>query len=91
MAGGVALNCVANGILMREKIFEMFGFNQPLETRVDHWSSVLRMAHHAKERKISHDFDKMKGSYLGPQYNDNEIESELSNCGANFRLMKINF
>lgn len=86
LAGGVALNCVANGILMREKIFDNI-WVQPASGDAGGSLGAAYCAwhlHHAKERKISHDFDKMKGSYLGPQYNDNEIESELSNCGANF-------
>lgn len=86
LAGGVALNCVANGVLMREKIFDNI-WVQPASGDAGGSLGAAYCAwhlHHAKERKISHSFDKMKGSYLGPQYSNNEIESELSNCGANF-------
>ncbi len=87
LAGGVALNCVANGILLREKIFE----NIWIQPAAGDAGGALGAAlcawylHHNKNRKISKERDSMKGSYLGPEFNDLEIERELKLCGAIFK------
>ena len=84
LAGGVALNCVANGILLREKIFD----NIWIQPAAGDAGGALGAAfsiwylHHNKERIISSERDAMKGAYLGPEFSDNEIEMELQACGA---------
>ncbi|MDC0633998.1 hypothetical protein OAP28_02680, partial [Planktomarina sp.] len=87
LAGGVALNCVANGILLREKIFD----NIWIQPAAGDAGGALGAAfstwylHHKKQRVVSTERDAMKGAYLGPDFTDNEIETELAACGANFK------
>tara|TARA_B110000503_G_scaffold141390_1_gene234779 strand:- start:205 stop:2043 length:1839 start_codon:yes stop_codon:yes gene_type:complete len=86
LAGGVALNCVANGILMREKIFDNIWI-QPaagdaggaLGASLVAWYLYL-----ANERTVPSKSDQMKGAYLGPSFSDDQIEAELNACGAKF-------
>ncbi len=87
LAGGVALNCVANGVLMKEKIFK----NIWIQPAAGDAGAALGAAlsawyiHYNNERTISSSKrDDMQGSFLGPSFNDNEIESELNKCGAKF-------
>ena len=42
LAGGVALNCVANGKIVKEKIFKTFGFSQHLVTQAVHWGQLCQ-------------------------------------------------
>ena len=87
LAGGVALNCVANGILLREKIFENIWI-QPaagdaggaLGAALSIWYQHLR-----NERKLPSARYAMQGSYLGPEFTDEEIETELKKCGAVYK------
>ena len=88
LAGGVALNCVANGKILKEKIFDKIWI-QPaagdaggsLGAALAYWHIELN-----KERKITNN-DKMKGSYLGPTYSNNEIKQSLENLGAKFYIL----
>ena len=92
LAGGVALNCVANGILLRKKIFDNI-WTQPaagdaggaLGAALSTW-----YLHHNKERIASKERDDMKGAYLGPEFNDTDIEAELTACGAKFKKRSEN-
>jgi len=86
LAGGVALNCVANGVLLREKIFDNIWIQPAAGDAGGALGAALSAwhLHHGKERKVSSDRDAMKGSYLGPSFNDDEIEAELTACGARF-------
>jgi carbamoyltransferase len=83
MAGGVALNCVANGKIIKEKIFKNIWI-QPaagdaggaLGAALALWYKELK-----NERSFTHK-DEMQGSYLGPSFNDTEIEKSLTELGA---------
>ena len=83
LAGGVALNCVANGKILKEKIFENI-WVQPasgdaggsLGAALAYWHIELK-----KDRKDIFE-DNMKGSYLGNKFSDEEIKIELDNIGA---------
>ena len=89
LAGGVALNCVANGVLLREKIFENIWI-QPAAGDAGGALGAALAAWHIelnKERYNSVNRDEMKGSYLGPSYNSEEIESSLYNLGAVFHKL----
>ena len=92
LAGGVALNCVANGTLLREKIFKNIWI-QPASGdaggALGSAYSVLYMFYN-KKRVISKKFDKMRGSYLGPQYSKSEIKNELDKCGAKYLSLNKN-
>lgn len=84
LAGGVALNCVANGILLRERIFDNIWIQPAAGDAGGALGAALSIwyLHHKKERVISSHQDAMKGSYLGPNFSDSEIEAELNVCGA---------
>ena len=86
LAGGVALNCVVNGILLREKIFDNIWIQPAAGDAGGALGAALSTwyLHHNKERTASKEGDAMKGSYLGPKFTDAEIEAELNLCDAKF-------
>lgn len=76
MAGGVALNCVANGKLQKENIFKNV-FIQPAAGDAGGALGAALAAYHiyyGNERKVATGLDAMKGSYLGPDFSENEIK-----------------
>jgi carbamoyltransferase len=85
LAGGVALNCVANGKLLKEKIFERIWI-QPaagdaggaLGAALAVWYKYLDNPRSASER------DRQKGSYLGPKFSNEEIEIFLKEKGIKY-------
>ena len=87
LAGGVALNCVANGLLLREKIFENIWIQPAAGDAGGALGAALSTwyLHFNKERVVSTERDAMKGAYLGPEFTDTEIEAELTACGARFK------
>ena len=89
LAGGVALNCVANGILLRENIFDNIWIQPAAGDAGGALGAALSAwhLHHGKEREVSTERDAMKGAYLGPVFNNNEIEAELAACGAVFKKL----
>jgi len=92
LAGGVALNCVANGILLREMIFDNIWIQPAAGDAGGALGAALSAyyMHHKCIRKVSTQSDAMKGSYLGPEFSDTQIEKELIACGAKFKkLSKI--
>ena len=89
LAGGVALNCVANGILLREKIFENIWIQPAAGDAGGALGAALSAwyLHHNSEREVSSERDAMKGAYLGPEFKDAEIEAELEACGTKFKKL----
>ena len=89
LAGGVVLNCVANGILLREKIFDNIWIQPAAGDAGGALGAALSAwyLHHRSERKVSSERDAMKGSYLGPEFFDTDIESELKSCGAIYKKL----
>ncbi len=86
MAGGVALNCVANGKLLRDGAFERI-WVQPAAGDAGGALGAAYAAHamHAKQpRHLNGEMDGMKGSYLGPQFSQADIEQRLAAAGARF-------
>lgn len=86
LAGGVALNCVANGILLQQKIFDNIWI-QPAAGGALGAALSTWFLHYNKERVISTERDAMKGAYLGPMFTDTEIEVELKECGATYKKL----
>lgn len=86
LAGGVALNCVINGILVREKIFENIWIQPAAGDAGGALGGALSVWYlrFAKDRKISPQPDSMNGTYLGPEYTDDEIKQVLDKCGAKY-------
>ena len=90
LAGGVALNCVANGVLLREKIFDRIWIQPAAGDAGGAIGAALSVwyLHYNAHRELPSQDDAMNGSYLGPSFSNNEIESQLKECGANFK--KVN-
>ncbi|HXB22273.1 MAG TPA: carbamoyltransferase [Candidatus Solibacter sp.] len=85
LAGGVALNCVANGRLLREGIFDNIWI-QPAAGDAGGAVGAALGAYHLMLNQPRHitPTDSMKGSFLGPEFNQREIEQRLANVGAIF-------
>ncbi len=89
LAGGVALNCVANGKLHRAGLFEQI-WVQPAAGDAGGALGAALAGHHlygGAERAPRHGRDGMKGSYLGPAYAQPDIEARLSRVGARFTVV----
>ncbi len=88
LAGGVALNCVANGKILKNKIFKNIWI-QPasgdaggsLGAALGYWFKELSNPRHKNEGTS----DEMFGSYLGPSFTEKEIEKNLNSLGANYK------
>ena len=89
LAGGVALNCVANGILLRENIFDNIWIQPAAGDAGGALGAALSTwhLHHNKERVTLKERDGMKGAYLGPEFTESEISNELKVCGAKFKKL----
>ena len=91
LAGGVALNCVANGKILKEKIFENIWIQPASGDAGGSLGAALALWHldQDNERKVNPN-DDMKGSYLGSEFSQDQIEDELKALGANFESVKYN-
>ncbi len=89
LAGGVALNCVANGILSRESIFENIWVQPAAGDAGGALGAALAAWHISlnKDRFHSDQRDEMSGSYLGPSFSNSDIEDFLNDCGAIFHKL----
>ena len=89
LAGGVALNCVANGKLLRDGAFENI-WVQPAAGDAGGALGAALVAYHHNEggpRAVSGSTDCMSGSYLGPEFRQAEIERRLDNAGAKYTVL----
>ena len=86
LAGGVALNCVANGVLLRENIFENIWIQPAAGDAGGALGAALSIwyLYYNQDRVSPPQGDLMQGSYLGPSFSDNEIVTQLQDCGAQF-------
>ena len=85
MAGGVALNCVANGKILRDKAFKDIWIQPASGDAGGALGGALAVWHkELNNPRIVNPNDAMQGSYLGPAYEQDFIENELSTCGAKF-------
>jgi len=87
LAGGVALNCVANGKILKEKIFDNIWIQPAAGDAGGSLGAALALWHidQSNPRKINPK-DSMQGSYLGPEYKQTEIEKELDKIGAIYQV-----
>ena len=85
LAGGVALNCVANGKILKKKIFDNIWIQPAAGDAGGSLGAALALWYleFGNKRNVNNE-DNMKGSYLGNEFSQKEIETELSNLGANF-------
>ena len=87
LAGGVALNCVANGVLHRENIFDNIWIQPAAGDSGGAVGAALAVYHMGLgcERVLKPNADAMSGSFLGPEYSHHEIVSRLQATGAIFK------
>ena len=90
LAGGVALNCVANGKVLRDGCFDKI-FVQPAAGDAGGALGAALAVSHAEnplsDRKgATQKLDSMQGAYLGPAYEQSDIEQRLLACGAIFSV-----
>jgi carbamoyltransferase len=88
LAGGVALNCVANGKVLRDGAFEQI-YIQPAAGDAGGALGAALVGYHmqlGQQRRVNG--DAMNGSYLGPAFSEAEIEERLKKCGARFQLLE---
>jgi carbamoyltransferase len=95
LAGGVALNCVANGRILKEKIFDRLWIQPAAGDAGGALGAALAVWHcdgnhprFAGEPLAASKKDRMQGSLLGPCYSDQEIERALSSHGALYQRME---
>jgi len=88
LAGGVALNCVANGKILEEKIFDKIWIQPAAGDAGGALGAALALWHleFDKPREINPN-DSMHGSYLGPEFSQDQIEVHLREIGANFEVL----
>ena len=89
LAGGVALNCVANGKILEEKIFDKIWIQPAAGDAGGALGAALALWHiEQNQTRTVNINDNMRGSYLGPEFKQEEIEQELKNAGASFETFK---
>jgi len=88
LAGGVALNCVANGKIAQEKIFENIWIQPAAGDAGGSLGAALALWHidQGNKRDVNPN-DDMNGSYLGSEFSQENIEKELKSIGANFETV----
>ena len=85
LAGGVALNCVANGKILEEKIFDSIWVQPAAGDAGGALGAALAFWHMDLDNKREDiEKDNMQGSYLGNEYSENEIKSKFDEIGANY-------
>lgn len=87
MAGGVALNCVANGKLLEEEIFKEVYIQAASGDAGGALGAALAVSHmyFEEERVIDYTYDQMNGTYLGPDFSEKEIQSMNKRTNAQFK------
>ena len=87
LAGGVALNCVANGKILKSKIFNNIWIQPAAGDAGGSLGAALALWHidQNNPREVNLE-DGMQGSYLGPEYKQSEIEKELDEIGAVYQI-----
>ena len=88
LAGGVALNCVANGKILKEKIFDNIWIQPAAGDAGGSLGAALALWHiEFNNKREVNTSDSMKGSYLGTEFDQSQIENELRSAGANFEIL----
>ena len=90
LAGGVALNCVANGKILKEKIFNDIWIQPAAGDAGGSLGAALAYWHHELGKPREKFKDQMKGSYLGPKFNDDQIEKILKSLNSKYKKYSRN-
>lgn len=91
LAGGVALNCVANGIIQRERIFDRLWIQPAAGDAGGALGAALAVWFMRKNNSPARQVifpDAMQGAFLGPEFSDAEIESVLRQHGAVYQRLE---
>ena len=88
LAGGVALNCVANGKILKSNIFNHIWIQPAAGDAGGSLGAALALWHIEQNnlRQVNLE-DDMNGSYLGPEYSQKEIEKQLDDIGAKYEIV----
>jgi len=88
LAGGVALNCVANGKILKEKIFDNIWVQPAAGDAGGSLGAALALWHIEQKnpREVNLN-DDMQGSYLGPEFTQTQIEEQLKKIGAKYEIL----
>ncbi len=88
LAGGVALNCVANGKILKQKIFDNIWIQPAAGDAGGSLGAALALWHiQMKKDRKANDSDQMNGAYLGPEFNEVSIKKEFDLIGANYQIL----
>jgi len=90
LAGGVALNCVANGKILKSKVFENIWIQPAAGDAGGSLGAALAYWYHELKMPRNNYEDQMKGSYLGPKLENNFIEEKLKYLKANYKKQNSN-
>src|SRR5204862_3771373 len=88
LAGGVALNCVANGKVLRDGRFEQIYIQPAAGDAGGALGAALAGYHMQLGRERTLNGDAMRGAYLGPAFSQPEVEERLKKCGARFEVLE---
>lgn len=88
LAGGVALNCVANGKLIKKNIFKDVYIQPAAGDAGGALGAALAVnyMYFNEEREINYSYDNMKGTYLGPDFSEKEIQSMNKKVKSNYEF-----
>ena len=87
LAGGVALNCVVNGKILKEKVFENIWIQPAAGDAGGSLGAALAFWHHELKMPRNDYKDQMKGSFLGPKFENDSIEDKLKYLKANYKKL----
>jgi len=88
LAGGVALNCVANGKILRNGKFKNIWIQPAAGDAGGSLGAALGLWYiELENNRTINAKDVMNGSYLGPEYSQNEVEKKLKELGTNFEVL----
>ena len=90
LAGGVALNCVANGKILKSNFFEKIWIQPAAGDAGGSLGGAMAYWFNELENERKNNSDSMNCSYLGPEYSNDEIKLILKNIGANFEELNKN-
>jgi len=89
LAGGVALNCVANGKILRDRTFKRLWIQPAAGDAGGAVGAALAVWHQflGQDRKVNGSCDLMEGAFLGPSFSQRDCETRLANAGARFTAL----
>jgi carbamoyltransferase len=88
LAGGVALNCVVNGKILKQNLYKNLWIQPAAGDAGGSLGAALSVWYkELNNERIVEDHDSMQGSFLGPSFNQEEIETSLNSCGAIYEVL----